>query len=144
MTVLDMPSKEELADIVILHSCTRNCMGVENNAVGCCTLYDRDYIIGPIPDSNKLLERYRETVNPEATHEELFVDFEEGKTLFPERESWQTPKNFPAIRVDMESTSHRCQYLGDDNLCTIHEIRSETCRKFSCGHVKDLLAQMSL
>ena len=33
MTVLDMPSKEELADIVILHSCTRNCMGVENNAV---------------------------------------------------------------------------------------------------------------
>lgn len=91
-------------------------------------MHDRDYILGPIKDSDALLERYRQKVDQKAERKDLFIEYEEGKSLFPHLDCWQNPKNFPALRVDMDNPAHQCKFLGkflgDDKLCTIHEIRS--------------------
>lgn len=144
MGSMTLPSKKEISDTVVMHSCTRNCLGVEDNAAGCCTVAERDYIIGPIPDAKEFLKRYNTTACSHATFDELFVSYKEGKRLFPDRETWQNPQNYPALRVDMTHDYHACNFLGEDNLCSVHEIRSQTCRSFTCKHVNDLLEKLSL
>lgn len=144
MNMNDIPSREEIADMITLHSCTRNCMGNVGNSAGCCSLGDRDYIIGPIPDAKDFLERYRKNIDPYATHEQVFVDYKEGKELFPDRDCWQAPENFPALRVNMNEKKHGCKFLGEDNLCTVHAIRSTTCRNYMCGYVGEILEKLSV
>lgn len=144
MSSMTIPSKKEIADTVVMHSCTRNCLGIENNAAGCCTVGERDYIIGPIPDALDFLKQYNASIDSNATYDEVFVEHKEGKQLFPDRETWQDPQNFPALRLQMDQETHPCRFLGDDNLCTVHQIRSQTCRAFTCGHVSELLERLSL
>lgn len=144
MNTIVMPEETELADLVVMHNCTRNCLGVKRNSAGCCTLGDRDYIIGPIPDAKAFLKRYRKTVDPKASYKDVFIDHEEGSKLFPDLSTWQNPENFPAIRVKTEEASNPCRFLGDDNLCSVHAIRSNTCRNFICDHVNDILEKLSL
>lgn len=141
---LKMQTKSEITDMVVLHSCTNNCFGIKNNSGGCCTLGKRDYIIGPIRDSDSFLERYRENISAEASYDDIFIGHEEGRKLFPDLETWQKPASYPALRVNTDIDGYPCSFLGEDKLCTVHEIRSETCRNFSCQHVKDVLSMMSL
>lgn len=144
MNALIMPEEPELAELVVIHSCTRNCLGVKNNSSGCCTMGDRDYIIGPIPDAKAFLKRYKETEDANASYQDVFIDYKEGSELFPHLSTWQNEDNYPAIRVKTENPSNSCQFLGSDSLCSVHKIRSITCRNFTCGHVKDILEKLSL
>lgn len=144
MSSFEIPSKEEISDMVVAHSCTRNCLGIEGNSAGCCTMGNRDYIIGPVPDAKAFLKRYRDTVKKDATFDEVFVSYKEGSKLFPDLETWQSPDNFPAFRVRMDEDSKGCRFLDEDSLCTVHGIRSSTCQNFSCGHIKDMLEKLSL
>ena len=32
--------------------------------------------------------------------EEIFVDYEEGKNMFPNKSTWQNQSSYPAFRVD--------------------------------------------
>jgi Fe-S-cluster containining protein len=133
---LDVPDREALADLVTIHTCLRKCMGHDDLAAGCCTVGSRDYIIGPIHDTAALLERLSERYGRDVPYEEVFVDHEEGSGLFPDRPVWQRKECFPAIRVDMDDPLRSCRFLADDNLCSIHDIRSNTCRDYSCSHLK--------
>jgi len=144
MGMAHIPSKEDIADAIYTYSCTKNCLGIEGNSAGCCTLDKRNYIIGKVHDAKAFLKRYRETVDEKATYEDIFIEFEEGKALFPDRPIWQDPENFPAIRVSMENERHPCKFLGEDNLCTVHKIRSQTCQNFTCAHVQELLQKLSV
>lgn len=144
MGIANIPSKADMADAIYTYSCTKNCLGIEDNSAGCCTVGDRNYIIGKVHDAEAFLKRYRETIDEEATYEDIFIDHEEGKSLFPDRPIWQDAENFPAIRVLMENERHACRFLGEDNLCTVHEIRSQTCQNFTCTHVEKLLQKLSV
>lgn len=144
MADTQIPSKKGIADAVYTYSCTKNCLGADGNSAGCCKMDQRDYIIGKVHDATEFLQRYRESVDKNATYEEVFIEFEEGKKLFPDRVIWQDPANFPAIRVLMDNERYPCRFLGDNNLCTVHEIRSQTCRNYTCGHVNDLLQRLSV
>lgn len=144
MSSFEIPSLEEMSDLVVAHSCTRNCLGVAGNSAGCCTIGERDYIIGPIPDSKDFLERYKKTIDPEAVFDDIFISYKEGSKLYPDRPMWQNPDYYPALRIDEKNISLRCIFLNDDNLCTVHAIRSETCKAYSCAHVTEMLQKLSL
>ena len=141
-STLALPGREDLAAAVTAHCCLRNCMGHSGWAAGCCTLADRDYIIGPIPDARALLDRLSALYGRTVAHREVFVDFEEGAALHPGRAMWQDPRNYPAIRTRADDPALPCIFLADDNLCSIHAIRSVTCRNFQCAHVRDAVAAL--
>ncbi len=138
-TTLSVPEREALADDITLHTCLRNCMGMAGIAAGCCTLGTRDYIIGPIPDTEALLARLTKLWGREVEHDEIFIGHKEGSALFPDKPEWQREVCYPALRVKTEDASLPCIFLSDENLCSIHEIRSVTCSRYSCDHLKDLL-----
>ena len=135
----DIPSKEEVAATVALHVCSRRCFGREGDAAGCCRLDGRNYILGPIRDHAALLSRLEAKFGRKFDYDDVFVDYDEGKTMFADRECWQTEACYPALRVDLNSPRHDCQFLGQDQLCTIHDIRSITCQNHYCGHLKTIL-----
>ncbi len=131
--------RDTIIDQVVQYTCTRNCMGQSNNAAGCCTIGDRDYIIGPIPDAEALFTRLNDSRSDPLAWEEVFIEEDEGKALFPEKPIWQRSESYPALRLDMDDASRPCQFLGQNNLCTIHSIRSETCRNYQCSFVDELI-----
>lgn len=139
---IPVPSREDLIDTVAVHSCLNNCMGKKGLAAGCCTMGTRDYIIGPVHDTGELLERLSKHFGREVSYEEFFIDYEEGSKMFPDRPSWQRRDTFPALRVDQDDEALPCIFLAEDNLCSIHEIRSTTCRNYQCDHLKALIAAL--
>ena len=139
---LALPSKNDLEALVIAHTCSRKCFGNAGASSGCCRLDDRDYIIGPIPDAEALLQRLRDEFDPSLTYDDVFIGAEEGAALFPDKSCWQVAKNFPALRTQSNDPRHRCRFLSDDGLCRIHAIRSVTCRNYQCSALKNLLAQL--
>jgi len=134
-----IPEREELADALTLHSCLNNCYGAKGMAVSCCTLTDRNYIIGAITDADAFLARLSEREGRTVPREEVFVDYEEGRALFPDRPIWQEERVYPAMRPDLDDPALPCVLLGKDNLCTVHDIRPETCAVYYCSHLVDLL-----
>lgn len=136
-------SPDDLAVILTAQTCLRKCLGLRGNSTRCCKPGDRDYIIGPIPDADALLERLSEKFGRSVGWREVFIDFEEGAALHPEKPSWQLPACYPALRVDEDHPDLPCRFLGADNLCTIYEIRSVTCRTFECSHLTTVLEALS-
>jgi len=136
---LPIPDREDLADALTLHSCLNNCYGAKGMAVSCCTLTDRNYIIGPITDPGAFLARLSEREGREVPREEVFIDYEEGRALFPDRPIWQEERVYPAMRPNVDDPALPCALLGEDNLCTVHDIRPETCARYHCSHLKGIL-----
>ena len=139
---VDVPDRETLIDDLTLHTCLRKCTGYDGLAAGCCTLGTRDYIIGPIPDTAALLERLSKLKGRDVPYDEVFIDYEEGRALFPEKSEWQREACFPAIRVNTDDEELPCIFLSDDNLCSIHTIRSLTCSRYTCDHLKGIIAAL--
>ena len=135
-----IPDREDLADALTLHSCLNNCRGAKDMAVSCCTLtHDRNYIIGAITDTDAFLARLSEREGREVPREEVFIDYEEGRALFPDRPIWQEKRGYPAMRLDVDHPDMPCVFLGEDNLCTVHDIRPETCMRYHCSHLMGIL-----
>lgn len=137
-----IPSRDEIADLVTMHTCMRRCFGRVGNAAGCCRIGERDFIIGPVPDVHALLERLQGHLGRAVAFDEVFIGFEEGRAMHPDKPSWQRPECYPALRVRADTGDLRCVFLGDDDLCTIHTIRSQTCANFFCDHLKALLDRL--
>ncbi len=135
-----LPPVETVIALAILHVCTRKCFGVAGYATSCCQLERRDYIIGPIPDADAVLERLNARGGRRYDYEDVFIEFEEGRAAFPDRPSWQVPTSYPALRLDLSDSRLPCQFLGRDGLCSIHEIRSQTCRHYHREHLRQVLA----
>ena len=140
MSPEDLPSRSKLIELVAVHTCTRNCFGMEGYAASCCTLENRDWIQGPVPDAMTFVERLSVRFGREVPYSEVFVDYEEGRTLFPERSEWQVPTNYPALRPVMDAEERfPCQFLSEAGACTVYEDRPAMCRDYRCDHLAKVL-----
>src|SRR5688572_8089323 len=84
-----MIDRRTLVDSLIEYTCGQRCMGQPGNRGGCCTLGDRDFIIGPMPDVDEFLARLAAKLGRPVAWAEVFIDYEEGRALFPGRSCWQ-------------------------------------------------------
>ena len=116
--------------------CSNKCLGFEGNHGGCCSIGDRDFIIGPHPDSHEFVERLSEKLGREIKYEEVFYEYEEGKKLFPDRPTWQNETHYPALKVDFFNPRVPCIFYNTRmKACMVYEIRPETCRNFECDYL---------
>ena len=113
--------------------CSTSCGGVENAYGACCSIYNKNSIIGPIPDAADLIERLQ-TKFPGIVYEEVFMDFEEGSSLFPDKEAAQDPWHYPALRV---TEDHSCMFYIDKG-CSIQQEKSVLCKSYVCEYLRKL------
>lgn len=131
--------ESEFRHLLIQRMCSQKCMGHTGNHGGCCTLDQRDWILGPAQGVEKSLKRLSEHFGRAVPFEEVFVDFEEGKAMFPDRSNWQNPANYPAIRVE-KNRRNACRFYDyERGGCGIHEARPELCRSYLCGWLKETI-----
>jgi Fe-S-cluster containining protein len=117
--------------------CSHTCFGSKGYHGGCCTLEERDFIIGPHKDAEQFVQRVSERMGSEVKYEEVFVDYEEGRKMFPNRESWQNEKSYPALRVDTSHPRKPCIFYHNDfRICTVYDIRPQTCKDYACDYLK--------
>ena len=129
-------SREEVVNEVLTYTCTQNCCGVKGQSSLCCTISDRDWIIGPLKDTERFLSDLSRLRGREVSFDEVFLKHDEGSQMFPEKKSWQREKNYPALRVVKDrSIGHPCIFLDKDLLCTVHEIKPQVCKDYMCDHL---------
>ncbi len=125
----------EIRERLISYTCLRNCCGVAEQSGACCTLGDRDWILGPIDDSAEVLIRLQERLGRAVSFAEVFFDYEEGRYLFPDKSSWQDPAHYPAMRVVPDDfVRYSCAFLKNGK-CSIHDIKPKICANFLCDYV---------
>jgi Fe-S-cluster containining protein len=118
--------------------CSKKCMGFDGYDGSCCTVEDRDFIIGPHNDPYLFLERLKNKYDQEFSFEDVFYTYEEGKEIFPDKPVWQRPQSYPALKVNLEHPRKPCIFYNTTlKVCTVHEIRPNTCRTFKCDYLKD-------
>ena len=120
-----------------MNHCQKKCMGLDGNHGGCCTISDRDFIIGPIPDSQETLKRVQEQFpGVEITWDDLFISFEEGKELFPDKSTWQSPEFYPCMRVNVKDKSIPCIFYNQFiQCCQIYSSKSTICSSYNCDYL---------
>lgn len=117
--------------------CGDKCMGYDDNHGGCCTLYDRDFIIGPHIDPLNFLSRLENKFGRKIKYSEVFIDYEEGKNLFPHLSYWQRKQSYPALRVNTQLNSKPCIFYNETvRRCSVYEIRPAICSNFQCEYLK--------
>ena len=57
--------------------CSTKCYGIKDNHGSCCTLDNRDYIIGPHHDTKEFLGRLSERFGREIKHNDVFAVFDD-------------------------------------------------------------------
>ncbi len=144
-------SDDEIRERLISYTCLRNCCGVAEQSGVCCTLADKDWILGPIEDFAEVLKRLEERLGRPVPFAEVFIDYEEGRRLFPGKSSWQDPAHYPAMRVVPDApdapdtpdtpdtlTSYSCAFLKNGK-CSIHDIKPKVCAVFLCEYVQKVV-----
>jgi hypothetical protein len=132
-------SDDELRERLITYTCQRNCCGVAGQAGVCCTLGENDWILGPVADWNDVLERVQKRFGAPITFDDIFISFEEGAAMFPDRPAWQNPAHYPAMRVVPDAALlYPCRFLVN-KACSIHDIKPNLCKSFLCEQVKKVL-----
>ena len=117
--------------------CSTRCFGTKGNHGGCCQIYDREWIIGEIDDADEFLERLQKHFDADIKYSDVFIDYEEGKALFPERETWQNMENYPALRVNTALDSNPCIFYNVAvKRCTVYDIRPTTCIDYRCDYLE--------
>jgi Fe-S-cluster containining protein len=116
--------------------CSTNCFGREGYHGSCCTLEDRDWIIGPHNDTKEFTERLSSKLGREIQEEEIFINYDEGSKLFPNKSTWQNPKSYPALRVDFFHPRLPCIFYNTKiKACTMYDIRPNTCERYECDYL---------
>ena len=65
--------------------CANKCFGIDGYDGSCCTIQGRDYIIGPIAETEEFLIRLNQKTGRNFQRKQIFIDYEEGKDLFPDK-----------------------------------------------------------
>lgn len=118
-------------------TCSTKCCGTTGYHGGCCSIENRDYIIGPINDVDSFVDRLSHFFNRKVHKSEVFIEFEEGRALFPEKNSWQYSTSYPALRVDTTSEKKQCVFYNlAIKACSIYNIRPNTCKTYFCDYLK--------
>lgn len=131
---------DSLIDAVTAHTCAHKCFGIRGYSASCCMLEQRNFIQGPVDDVAETLARLSARFGRTVTFDEVFVEFEEGASLFPDRPRWQQPESYPALRPVMNAErGYPCQFLTEAKTCGIYEDRPDMCRRYRCDHLKHVL-----
>ena len=122
------------------------CQGLKGNNGDCCHIRDKNWIIGKVSDDKELLARVQKEYDKNLTWNDLFIDYEEGSKMFPDKSDWQNKDLYPAMRVRPELEGSPCVFF--DNGCKIHEIKSDVCKNYKCQwlwsrEVKDKFAYVT-
>ena len=116
--------------------CSNKCYGIPGHHGSCCTIEDRDFIIGPHSDAEEFVTKLSDKLGREIEYREVFVDYEEGKTLFPNKSTWQNPGSYPALRVDFYNPRLPCIFYNTKiKACTMYDIRPNTCEIYECDYL---------
>jgi Fe-S-cluster containining protein len=135
--------KEKFRALVVEYQCSHKCMGHAGNKGGCCTLDQRDFIIGPIRDADDFLARLSKHLGRPVARAEALIEYDEGAELFPELATWRDPANFPALRILADEPRKPCRYYDvSHGMCTIYPVRPETCGKYECAWLKGVIQQL--
>ena len=113
-----------------MNYCMEQCQGLKGNNGECCHIRDKNWIIGKVKDDKELLERVQKEYDENLTWNDLFIDYEEGSKMFPDKPDWQNKDLYPAMRVRPELEGSPCVFF--DNGCKIHEIKSDVCKEYKC------------
>ena len=129
-----------------MNYCMEQCQGVKGNNGDCCHIRDKNWIIGKVSDDKELLARVQKEYDKNLTWNDLFIDYEEGSKMFPDKSDWQNKDLYPAMRVRPELEGSPCVFF--DNGCKIHEIKSDVCKNYKCQwlwsrEVKDKFAYVT-
>ncbi len=115
--------------------CSNSCLGKQNYHGGCCSIEDKNWIIGPVNDTSEFLER----LGGDLKYEDIFIDHEEGSKLFPDKRAWQDRGAYPALRININSERKFCMFYNQENKsCGVYDIRPKVCQNYFCKHLKDI------
>lgn len=118
--------------------CSFKCFGIDNYDGSCCSLEDRDYIIGPHTDCENFLKSLSQKFGREIHFKEVFIEFEEGKKLFPNKKCWQNPLSYPCLRVELNHPKKPCIFYNTQlKACNVYDIRPEICRTYKCLYLAE-------
>jgi len=123
-----------------MNYCQKKCFGEDNYDGSCCCVEQRNYIMGPIPDSYEVLEKVKKKY-PGVSIEwsDIFMTFEEGSKLFPDKETWQNKSSYPCMRVNPNSSRNSCVFYNDIvGFCQIYDERSTTCSNYKCDFLREM------
>jgi len=116
--------------------CSNNCFGRDGYHGSCCSIEDRDYIIGPHYDTDEFIKNLSSKLGREIYEEDVFINYEEGSKLFPSKSTWQNPSSYPAFRVDFFNPKLPCIFYNTKlKFCTIYDVRPQTCREYECEYL---------
>ena len=116
--------------------CSTKCFGLEGYHGSCCTLEDRDWIIGPHHDTEDFIKKLSSKLGREIQEEEIFINYDEGSKLFPSKSTWQNPESYPALRVDFFNPRLPCIFYNTKiKACTMYDIRPNTCEIYECDYL---------
>lgn len=119
--------------------CSKKCWGVDNYDGSCCCVENRDFIIGTHLDTDDFIENLSLKLNRDFKKEEIFIEYEEGKNIFPDKSNWQNPKCYPALRIELENIRKNCIFYNNTlKFCSVYDIRPETCQNYKCDYLKKL------
>ncbi len=120
-------------------------MGFPGNKGGCCTVADRDYIIGTHGDAEEFVKRVSEKFGREVQFEEIFIEYSEGKKIFPNKSSWQNPNSYPCLRLDFLHPNLPCIFYNNKlGACSVYDIRPTTCATFECDYLTQETEKMNI
>ena len=66
-----------------MNYCLTMCNGVKDNNGECCHIKDKNWIIGQVKDHEEVLKRVQKHYDKNLRWNDLFIDYDEGKKLFP-------------------------------------------------------------
>ena len=116
--------------------CSHCCWGKEDYHGSCCSVEDRDWIIGGHDDSHEFIDKLSNKLGRQIKHEDIFYTFEEGSKLFPNKPSWQNKDNYPCFKIDLTNPKLPCVFYNTTiRACTVYEIRPKTCRDYLCRYM---------
>ena len=116
--------------------CSHKCRGFDDNHGDCCNANGGEWILGP-HHSNDVAE-FLAKLGGDITYEDIFIDYEEGSKLFPDKRVWQRPESYPALRVNMNSEEKFCVFYNEKKrICSVYDIRPKICQRYECNYLKD-------
>ena len=113
--------------------CSKSCSGIEGAHGECCNTKNKNMIIGPVTDPNDVIERLQKKF-PGITYADVFIDFEEGKTLYPEKSYAQDEHHYPAYRT---ADDGRCIFYKNKG-CSIQQEKSIICKQSVCNYLRKI------
>lgn len=125
-----------------MNHCQKKCLGYDNNHGGCCTVSNRNFIIGPVGNSKEFIEKLKKRIpGVDISFDDVFIEYEEGRRMFPDKPVWQNPNNYPCLRLNQTKLASCIFYNEAIKCCSIYEDRPEMCRNYMCDYLMSVTVE---